>query len=98
MDAQFAVDLCRDMVWSALMISSPILIAGTIIGLLVGLLQALTQIQEQTIAIVLKIIVMVLVVAYMMPWMTEIMVENARVVFYTIPRIVPSEEQWTGGT
>ena len=98
MDAQFAVDTCRDAIWMALLISSPILIAGTIIGLLIGLLQALTQIQEQTIAIVLKIIVMILVIAYTMPWMTEIMIEHGIKIFDDIPRVMPSEEQWTGGT
>jgi flagellar biosynthetic protein FliQ len=91
MDAQFAVDLCRDAVWMSLLIVSPILVAGTIIGLLIGLFQALTQIQEQTIAIVLKIVVMVLVAAYLMPWMTEIMVEHSIDVFHTIPGIVPEE-------
>jgi len=98
MDAQSAVDLCRDAIWMGLMIVSPILIAGTIIGLLIGLLQALTQIQEQTIAIVLKIIVMVLVIAYTMPWMTEVMIEHAIDIFHTIPGVIPSHEQWTGGT
>jgi flagellar biosynthetic protein FliQ len=98
MDAQFAIDLTRDAIWMALLIASPVLIAGTAIGLLIGLLQALTQIQEQTIAIVLKIIVMVLVVAFMMPYMTQIMVEHAIDIFHTIPGIIPHSEPWTGGT
>ena len=97
MDAHFAIDLTRDTIWMALIIAAPILIAGTVIALFIGLLQALTQIQEQTLAIVLKIIVMILVAAYTMPWMTEIMVEHARYIFETIPRIVPAEERWIGG-
>lgn len=91
MDAQTAVDLCRDMVWTGLIIVMPILIAGTIVGLLVGLLQALTQIQEQTIATVLKIIVMVLVAVYTMPWMTELLVERSTDVYHTIPGVIPSD-------
>ncbi len=71
MDAQLAVDICRDAIWMALLIGSPVLIAGTAVGLLIGLFQALTQIQEQTIAIVLKIVVMVLAIAFLMPWMTD---------------------------
>ena len=97
MDAQYAVDLCQDAIWMALMVASPILIAGTTIGLLIGLFQTLTQIQEQTIAIVLKIIVMILVVAYTMPWVTEMMVEHGIKIFQDIPGIIPSEEPWTGG-
>ena len=89
MDAQTAIDLCRGMIWTGLMLAMPILIAGTVIGLLIGLLQALTQIQEQTIAIVLKIIVMILVVVYTMPWMTDMLIERATDVFHTIPGVIP---------
>jgi len=89
MDAQSAIDLCRDMIWTGLIIALPILVAGTLIGLLIGLLQALTQIQEQTIAIVLKIIIMILVILYTMPWMTDMMIERAIGVFETIPGIIP---------
>jgi flagellar biosynthetic protein FliQ len=86
MDAQIAIDLCRNATWIALLIASPILIAGTAVGLLIGLFQALTQIQEQTIAIVLKIMVMVLVLAYLMPWMTIKMMDYASELLQEIPQ------------
>lgn len=90
MDAQTAVDLCRQAMWLALMIGMPTLIAGVAIGLLIGLLQALTQIQEQTIGIVLKILVMVLVLGYLMPWMTIMLVDYATTMISDIPdRLVP---------
>ena len=85
MDAQSAVDICRSAIWMALIISSPVLIAGTTIGILIGLFQALTQIQEQTIAIVLKIVVMVLVAAILMPWMADLVIEFTRDIVSTIP-------------
>ncbi|MDR0611715.1 MAG: flagellar biosynthesis protein FliQ [Planctomycetaceae bacterium] len=92
MDAQTAVDLCRDSIWIALLIAAPILLAGTVIGLLIGLFQALTQIQEQTIAIVLKILVMVLVIAFLMPWMTEKMIDYSADLFKTVPEVLLKEE------
>ncbi|MGL4594514.1 MAG: flagellar biosynthetic protein FliQ [Thermoguttaceae bacterium] len=85
MDAQVAVDLARTSIWTALLVSAPVLISGTIIGLLIGLVQALTQIQEQTIAIVLKILVMVLVAAYLMPWMAQLMIEYSSTIIQQIP-------------
>ena len=85
MDAQSAVDVCRSAIWMALIISAPVLTAGTVIGILIGLFQALTQIQEQTIAIVLKIVVMVLVAAILMPWMTKLVVEFTCDIVSTIP-------------
>ncbi|MDR2642053.1 MAG: flagellar biosynthesis protein FliQ [Planctomycetaceae bacterium] len=84
MDAEIAVDLCRNATWIALLIASPVLIAGTTVGLLIGLFQALTQIQEQTIAIVLKIIVMILVLAFLMPWMTIKMLDYSSELFQEI--------------
>ena len=85
MDAQLAVDICRDSIWIALKIGAPVLIAGTAIGLLIGLFQALTQIQEQTIATVLKILVMVLAIAYLMPWMADHLIEFTTDIFKSIP-------------
>jgi flagellar biosynthesis protein FliQ len=40
---------------------------------------------------------MILVVAFTMPWMTEHMVQHGLKIFNEIPRIIPSEEPWTGG-
>lgn len=85
MDAQTAIDICRDSIWVALGIAAPVLLAGTAIGLLIGLFQALTQIQEQTVAIVLKILVMVLVLAFLAPWMTRILMDYSGSLFSSIP-------------
>jgi flagellar biosynthetic protein FliQ len=69
MDPQEAIDLARDAIWTGLLISAPVLLAGMAIGLVVGLLQALTQIQEQTIAFVPKVVVMALVLSLTLPWL-----------------------------
>jgi flagellar biosynthetic protein FliQ len=52
MDAQDAVDLGREALVIATLVSAPVLVAGMVVGLAIGLLQALTQIQEQTVAFV----------------------------------------------
>ncbi|MDR3108363.1 MAG: flagellar biosynthetic protein FliQ [Planctomycetaceae bacterium] len=85
MDAQIAVDLCREALRVGIIIAAPVLIAGVIIGVTIGLLQALTQIQEQTIGIVMKILVMILVLAYTLPWMTLLMMEYTTDLFTYVP-------------
>lgn len=85
MDAQVAVDLCREALRVGIIIAAPVLVAGVAIGLSIGLLQALTQIQEQTIAIVLKILVMMLVLAYLLPWMTLHMMEYSTDLLHYVP-------------
>ena len=63
MDPQDAIELAREAMVMAMLISAPVLVAGMLVGLIIGLLQALTQIQEQTVAFVPKLLVMVLVLA-----------------------------------
>ena len=52
MNPQDAIDIGREAILMALLIASPILLAGVVIGLFIGLMQALTQIQDQTISFV----------------------------------------------
>jgi flagellar biosynthesis protein FliQ len=75
MDAQSAIDLGREALWTALIIGSPVLVAGLIVGLVIGLFQALTQIQEQSVVFVPKIVVMLLVLSVTLPWLITRMVQ-----------------------
>ncbi len=85
MEPQDAVDLGRQAIWIALLIGSPVLVAGMIVGLLIGLLQALTQVQEQTIAFVPKIVAMVLVLSLTLPWVIARLVEYSSEMITSIP-------------
>lgn len=88
MDAQAAVDLGRQAILVALVISAPVLIVGTLIGLLIGLLQALTQVQDQTVSFVPKIVAMVLVLSLCLPWLIQQMVEYSTTLYQNVPRVV----------
>lgn len=85
MDAQSAIDLGRQALWTALVIGSPVLVAGMIVGLVIGLLQALTQIQEQSVAFVPKIIVMLVVLSVALPWLISQMVQYTTELIGGIP-------------
>ena len=85
MDAQDAIELSRDAMTIAMLVSAPVLLAGMLVGLIIGLLQALTQIQEQTVAFVPKLVVMVLVLALTMPWLTTMMVQYSQDLIAAIP-------------
>ena len=73
------------MIWLAILISAPVLVAGVAIGLVIGLLQALTQIQEQTIGTVLKILGMVVVIAWLLSWMTLKLLDFSYDLYTNIP-------------
>ena len=85
MNPQDAIELGRQAIWTALLIGSPVLLAGMIVGLLIGLLQALTQIQEQTIVFVPKIAAMVLVLGFTLPWLITLMVQYSSELIAGIP-------------
>jgi flagellar biosynthesis protein FliQ len=49
------LDILRQGLWTALIISTPILAIALIVGLAIGLLQALTSVQEMTLTFVPKL-------------------------------------------
>ncbi|MBN2292622.1 MAG: flagellar biosynthesis protein FliQ [Pirellulales bacterium] len=85
MQPQDAIDIGRQALTTALLIGSPVLLAGMCVGLLIGLLQALTQIQEQTVVFVPKIVAMVVVLSLALPWLITMMVQYSTNLITAIP-------------
>jgi flagellar biosynthetic protein FliQ len=70
MDELVFFDTLRAGLWSAVLISTPILAAALVVGLAVGLFQALTAIQEMTLTFVPKLAAIVAVFWVSMSFMT----------------------------
>jgi flagellar biosynthetic protein FliQ len=49
------LDILRQSLWTALIVSTPILAVALIVGLFIGLVQALTSVQEMTLTFVPKL-------------------------------------------
>ncbi len=77
-----AIEIVRNALVEALIISLPILGAGLVIGLIISLFQAVTQIQEQTLVFVPKILTMLIVAIVLLGWMTIRMSEFAIEMFH----------------
>lgn len=88
MDAQNAIDLGRDAILTAMLISAPLMAAGAVVGLVIGLVQALTQVQDQTVSFVPKMIAMVAVLGLTLPWLIQKMMDYSHELFTDIPRVV----------
>jgi len=69
------VEIARDMLMTALIISLPPLLFGLVVGLIVSVFQALTQIHDQTLVFVPKIIAVAVVLILFMPFMIRVMTE-----------------------
>jgi len=76
-----AVDITREALLLALIVSSPILLIGLLVGLVISIFQAVTQIQEQTLSFVPKILAMVITVIVLVPWMGSKLIEFSERMF-----------------
>ena len=83
MSIEQALDIGREALMVALLISAPMLVGGLLVGLVLSLLQAVTQIQEQTLTFVPKIVAMAVIAALTMPWMAQKLIEYSARLFGT---------------
>ena len=66
-----AIDLIRDGIWTALLMTGPILIIAMVVGVGIALLQALTQVQEMTLTFVPKIVAILIGIVIFAPLMHQ---------------------------
>jgi flagellar biosynthetic protein FliQ len=85
MDLSAALDIGRDTLLLALLVSAPILLIGLVVGLLISIVQAVTQLQEQTLVFVPKIIAMMIAMAIFMPWIAQQLLDYSRSMFTAMP-------------
>ena len=55
MTEPFVLDILRQALWTALLVSAPVLAVALVVGLAIGLVQALTSVQEMTLTFVPKL-------------------------------------------
>ena len=67
MTQQFIIHLGREVFLTAVMVASPMLIAGLIVGVTISVIQTATSIQEQTLTFIPKIIAVVVSLILFLP-------------------------------
>jgi flagellar biosynthesis protein FliQ len=82
------VDLARNAILTAVLLSAPMLATALVVGLLVSVVQALTQVQEQTLTFVPKLLAVAVVFLLALPWMLQLIVRYAAELFRGIPGLV----------
>lgn len=87
MTPEFVVDIGRQAIETALMVSAPMLLTALLIGLTISVFQAATQINEQTMTFIPKIVgvfVMLLIVA---PWVIQKLLAFTEGIFRIVPTV-----------
>jgi len=65
------VEMMRQVLMEAMLLSAPLLIAACVVSLAVSLLQTLTSVQEQTLTAVPRLVIVFVVTMATMPWMVH---------------------------
>lgn len=88
MSNDLALYLSKQLLWHALLISAPIIVASLVSGLLISILQVVTQIQDTTLSLVPKLIAAVLMLMLCGEWMLHSLIEFSQSIFLSIPGAV----------
>lgn len=62
------IDISREVIWTIVEVSAPLLLISLIIGLIVSVLQTITSIQEQTLTFVPKFVSIMIVLLLCGSW------------------------------
>jgi flagellar biosynthetic protein FliQ len=74
MTMEVVVQMTRNALLTALLVSAPILVAALFVGLIISIFQAITQIHEMTLTFIPKILTVVAVLLLLLPWILQVMV------------------------
>lgn len=85
MDSDFALKVLGELLWTAVVICAPILIATLVAGLAVSVLQVVTQIQDMSLTFVPKLIATVVALLVFGPWMLRKLISFATTLISNIP-------------
>ena len=80
------IDIAREVVWTIVKTSAPMLLVSLIIGLIISVFQTITSIQEQTLTFVPKFIAIMLIMVLAGGWMMD----NITVLFESLMSHIPN--------
>ena len=87
MDAGFAAEILKMMIFQAVALAAPFLLTAMVVGLAVSLIQAVTSIHEQTLTFVPKALGVITVLLLLLPWMIQTMMEFTMTIIQKMPQM-----------
>lgn len=88
MTPEYAIEVLKAMIYLALTIAAPILLAAMIVGLAISLFQAVTSIHEQTLAFVPKALAVICILLLLLPWIVRSLIDFTTMVIMKMPQVV----------
>jgi flagellar biosynthetic protein FliQ len=87
MSIDLSLHLMRAMLWTVVLVASPVLLAALAVGLIVNVLQVATQIQDITLSHIPKLLAAAIALAISAAWMMRLMVGFSLKALYLIARL-----------
>jgi len=79
--------MMRDLLWTALVVSAPVLGLTMLVGLLISVLQVVTQVQEMSLTFVPKLLTAVIVLIVFGAWMLRQLAQFSVRLWSSIPSL-----------
>lgn len=80
--------IANQALYTALLVSAPVLGVALVVGLLISILQATTQLQEMTLSFVPKIVAVFIVIIIFGPWMLNVLTSFTYDLYTSIPSLL----------
>jgi flagellar biosynthetic protein FliQ len=88
MTPDLALELCRQMMWTAMLVGAPVIGASMLTGLVISIFQVVTQVQEMSLTFVPKLVVIFFVILAAGGWMLSKLVTYSANLFQSIPSLI----------
>ncbi|HYE77659.1 MAG TPA: flagellar biosynthesis protein FliQ [bacterium] len=88
MDQGIFLELGRQGMTVALLVSAPVFVVALVVGLLVSIFQAVTSINDQTLTFVPKILAIALALILLGPWLSALLVGWSADLFASLPNYI----------
>ena len=87
MDVGLVVQIGRELLYTAMLLSLPTVLVSMAVGLSISILQTVTSIQEQTLTFAPRIVAVGLTFVVTLPWMLEILVNFTHKMFVVLSEV-----------
>lgn len=88
MNADLALHLSTEMLWTAVLVAGPVMAVALGVGLIISIFQVVTQIQEMTLTFVPKMLAVFFVILLAGPWMLATLVKFGTTLIENIPAYI----------
>ena len=82
MTALEVIQIGRDLMFTAILLSLPTIVTSLVIGLLISVFQTVTSIQEQTLTFAPRIIAVAVVIVVTLPWTLRVLMSFSLHMFH----------------